>query len=283
MKKLFGLFLFAALIGLQSCTTIPQNEEGVAIHRTERDSSKIYEAVSGRMFTMFDVNIDYITVPMYQQKGNLAHVEVKSSDRATFGVDSIGYAYQPERGHGVSIIKNYRQFTSSDNFLDIVEDQVFEMQLSSIMKQTALKYTADSLLSYTPNFIAEVTEKLNTEFKKRGFNFQSIKFDLHEPAAIKNILEAKAKSLQEAEAAKAKATEAQSRQIVVEAEQKSRIAEATADLEVAKIEAQKSLVQNKTYTKEYLDYLKIYYWGEANCPPQTVIYSPAGSKLDFSK
>ena len=86
---LAGLILVATTLSSCSlvCTTIQQNCEGVAIHRTEKDSSKVYEPVSGRMFTFFDWNTDYIEIPMYQQKGSLAHEEVKTSDRSTEKVD----------------------------------------------------------------------------------------------------------------------------------------------------------------------------------------------------
>lgn len=281
-RNLFLVLVLGLAAFAQSCTTIPQNCEGVAIHRTATDSSKVYEKVSGRMFTFFDWNTDYVEIPTYQQKGSLPHVEVKTSDRSTFSIDSISYTYQTERGRGVDIIKNYRQFASNEDFLDLVEDQIFEIEMSSLLKNIGIKYSADSILSHTPTFTQEVTSRLNEVFHKRGFTFLNIKFDLHEPEAIKAILEAKSKSLQQAEAAKAEATKAQSRQIIVEAEAKSRIAEARADLEVAKIQVEKQKLEIATYTPQYLEYLRITAWGEAGCPPQTVFYN-GSNRVDLSK
>jgi len=151
MKKLLGILTICFMI---ACTTIQQNEEGVAIHRTETDSSKVYSSVKGRMFTFFDWNTDYIHIPMYQQKGTISSQEVKTSDRTTFTLDSIIYTYQPNRGHGQQITKQFRQFANNAEFLDMVEDQVFEITLRALMRDLTLKFTSDSLLSHTNNYVA---------------------------------------------------------------------------------------------------------------------------------
>lgn len=269
MKRVTILSLICLFVF--SCTTIQQNEEGVAIHRTERDSSKVYEAVKGRIFTVFDFNTDYVTVPMYQQKGRIRHIEMKTSDRSTFSIDSIEYTYTPIRGSGVTFIKSYRQFTGNDDFMDIIEKQTINLQVGIALSKIGANYSSDSVLTHTQTFKESITKELNRIFKdKQLFTFEDINFEVHEPAAIKAILEAKAKSFQEAEAAKAEATKAQSRQLVIEAEQKSRVAEAKADLEVATLQAQERRITTATYSKEYLDFLRITYWGEAKCPAQTV-------------
>lgn len=108
MKKF--KFLFLALLGLSllnSCMRPEPNYEGILMTEYGRNGIESFKPVTGAQWVAW-FGRELYEVPMWEQSGDPAVVEITAKDAGVFTVDPL-YTYTPIRGKGREIVFNYKK------------------------------------------------------------------------------------------------------------------------------------------------------------------------------
>jgi len=232
MKKMF--FLFCVIASLVGCNRPEPNYEGVLMTEYGRNGINSFKIVTGAQ-GILGPGSELYQVPMWEQAGDPAIVEITAKDAGVFTVDP-SYTYTPIRGKGAEIVFNYKNYRIQDpeTFFDNVEANVLNKRVTDAYREEARNYTTDSLMNNLGKFELSVQKRLKEEFKTKFFDLTTLTSGLKPPASMLKAVEDRNKAIQEANRVK---NELETSRML---------------LEKAKIDAETNKVQSVGLTKEIL-------------------------------
>ena len=104
MKKILAL----SFIALMACNRPEPNYEGVLMTEYGRNGINSFKIVTGAQ-GILGPGSELYQVPMWEQAGDPAVVEITAKDAGVFTVDP-SYTYTPIRGKGAEIVFNYKNY-----------------------------------------------------------------------------------------------------------------------------------------------------------------------------
>ena len=108
MKKILAL----SFIALMACNRPEPNYEGVLMTEYGRNGINSFKIVTGAQ-GILRPGSELYQVPMWEQAGDPAVVEITAKDAGVFTVDP-SYTYTPIRGKGAEIVFNYKNLQICD-------------------------------------------------------------------------------------------------------------------------------------------------------------------------
>lgn len=156
--------------------------------------------------------------PTYTQVKDYEPFYINAKDGSEFTVDPT-FSYYVDREMVPKMFRQYRK-----NLSDLENGYIRNVIMDSY-RIAANSFASDSLISHRQEFEAKVQKMLQDELRKEGFVYQQLTSNLSAPQSLKDAIDAKNKTTQEAYQAenklrKAKA-EAEARVIAAEAEKKA--------------------------------------------------------------
>lgn len=235
MKKF--KFLFLALLGLSllnSCMRPEPNYEGILMTEYGRNGIESFKPVTGAQWVAW-FGRELYEVPMWEQSGDPAVVEITAKDAGVFTVDPL-YTYTPIRGKGREIVFNYKNYNvnNPDTFFENIENNVLNKRVTDAYREEARNYTTDSLMNNLAKFEEAVQTRLTKEFENKFFNLTTLTSGLRPPKSMLKAVEDRNKAIQEANRVK---NELETSRML---------------LEKAKIDAETNRTQSGGLTKEIL-------------------------------
>ena len=232
MKKM--IILFSVIASLVGCNRPEPNYEGVLMTEYGRNDINSFKIVTGAQ-GILGPGSELYQVPMWEQAGAPAIVEITAKDAGVFTVDP-SYTYTPIRGKGAEIVFNYKNYRIQDpeTFFDNVEANVLNKRVTDAYREEARNYTTDSLMNNLGKFELSVQSRLKEEFKTKFFDLTTLTSGLKPPASMLKAVEDRNKAIQEANRVK---NELETSRML---------------LEKAKIDAETNKVQSVGITREIL-------------------------------
>ena len=154
--------------------------------------------------------------PIYTQVKDYDPFIVNAKDGSEFKVDPT-LSYYVDQNSVPQIFRQYRKT------LKELENGYLKNVIYDCYRLTANRFSSDSLMSNRGSFEEEVQERLETTLRKEGFIYQQLTSNITPPQSLKDAIDSKNRTIQEA----------------MQAENKVRQAEADAKIRRIKAETEK--------------------------------------------
>lgn len=202
MKTTNKLFTVLILFVLMSCNRPEPNYEGVLMTDYGRNGIESFKVVTGAQ-GILGPGSELYEVPMWEQKGDPASVEITTRDAGVFTVDPA-YTYSPIRGKGPNIVLEYKNYNvnNPNEFFDLVESNILDKRVTDAYREEARNYTTDSLMNNLANYETSVEKRLQVEFELKHFNVTTLTSGLKPPQSMITAVENRNKAIQEANTVK---------------------------------------------------------------------------------
>lgn len=232
MKNLFNILILCLL--LTSCNRPEPNYEGVLMTNYGRNGIESFKVVTGAQ-GILGPGSELYQVPMWEQTGDPAIVEISAKDAGIFTVDP-SYTYNPIRGQGPEIVLKYKNYNINDPdmFFELIENKVINKRVTDAYREEARGYTTDSLMNNLSQYETNVQKRLVEEFKSKHFELTTLTSGLKPPASMANAIENRNNAIQQAN------------------EVRNQLETSKMLLEKATIDAQTNRVSSEGLTKEIL-------------------------------
>jgi regulator of protease activity HflC (stomatin/prohibitin superfamily) len=237
MKKFLGFLGLLAItsILLTSCTTADSSEVALVVDQIGNDKGiPNVQMESGLIFYfpptqdvfMYPTSIQHKvwTASKDEDSPTDEHIDVTSSDGATFGLD-VSLNFQLNRQDAAKVFKKYR----------VEMDELINTRIRNVVRKhlldNSVNFASDSLLQHRNIYETGVNKSLNKEMEKEGFiNTTVTILKMQLPPSYKQAIETKIKVIQQTATIK-------SQTIQAEQEAQRRIAVAKGNFEAAQYDA----------------------------------------------
>lgn len=215
MKRILYLAMIALFaVTVTSCTIVDNSEIGLKYKKfAVTDQGKLEAAtVTGYVWYNPFTTAVY-TYPTYIQRIDYKPFTVNTKDGSTFTMDPV-LAYQLNRDRAVDVFTKYRKS------LEEIQNGYMGTCVYDAYRITANRYTADELVANRAKFEGEVRQMLDKSLGDEGFIVTEFTSQITPPESLQQTIEAKNKAVQDALRVEneIKATEANARKKVIEAE-----------------------------------------------------------------
>jgi hypothetical protein len=213
MKKiLLGVFLLTLMV--QSCTTADSAEVALIVDQIGNDKGVPNVQLASGFITYFPPTQDVFMYPTnVQHKVWTAdstedsptdeHIDVTSSDGATFGLD-VGINLQLERSAAPALFVKYR--VSMEELINTRVRNIVRKELLD----NAVNFASDSLLQHRNVYEANVTKSLTKSLAAEGFILNNIAvLKMAIPDSYRDAINRKIKVIQETATIKSKTIQAE--------------------------------------------------------------------------
>jgi regulator of protease activity HflC (stomatin/prohibitin superfamily) len=214
MKKLLlGLMVFLTLM-VSSCTTADSAEVALIVDQigNEKGTPNV-ELASGFIFYfpptqdvfMYPTSVQHKVWTAVVDEDSPAdeHIDVTSSDGATFGLD-VSINLQLQRARAAELFIKYRV-----DMEDLINTRVRTIVRKELL-DNAVSFASDSLLQHRNVYEANVTKSLTATLEKEGFllnNIAILKMDI--PDSYRKAINTKIKVIQETATIKSQTIQAE--------------------------------------------------------------------------
>lgn len=156
--------------------------------------------------------------PVYTQVKDYDPFKVNAKDGSEFTVDPT-FSYYVDQNKVTSIFRQYRRN------LDEIEDGYLRNVVFNCYRDITNTYLSDSLISNRPQFEGQVQAAITKELQKDGFIPQQLTSNLEAPQSLKDAIDAKNRTTQEARQAenRLRKAKAEAEQKVIEAEAEKKV------------------------------------------------------------
>lgn len=156
--------------------------------------------------------------PTYVQTKNYEPFTVNAKDGSEFTVDPI-FSYQVIPSKVPQIFTQYRRP------LDEIEDTYLRNVIYDSYRIVANRYPSDSLISNRQEFEVQVQNMLQDSLSKEGFHFKQLTSNMVAPQSLKDAIDSKNKTIQEAQQAenKIRQAEANAKALLIAAEAEKKV------------------------------------------------------------
>lgn len=233
MKKLLLLGLLA--VGMTSCTTADSSEVALVVDQIGNDKGvPNIQMESGFIFYfpptqdvfMYPTSIQHKvwTAAEDEDSPTDEHIDVTSSDGATFGLD-VSINFQLDRTKAADIFRKYR----------VDMDELTNTRIRTIVRKELLdnsvSFASDSLLQHRNLYEIEVTKSLTKSLAKEGFILNNIAvLKMEVPKSYRDAINLKIKVIQET-------ATVNSQTIKAEAQARQKVATVKGNFEAAQYDA----------------------------------------------
>jgi regulator of protease activity HflC (stomatin/prohibitin superfamily) len=202
MKKVLGLLGLVIALSVTSCTTADSSEVALVVDQIGNDKGvPNIEMASGFIFYfpptqdvfMYPTSVQHKvwTATADEDSPTDEHIDVTSSDGATFGLD-VSINLQLQRARAADLFIKYR--VGMD---DLINSRVRTIVRKELL-DNAVSFASDSLLQHRNIYEANVTKTLTASLEKEGFTLNNIAvLKMALPASYKKAIERKIAVLQE--------------------------------------------------------------------------------------
>jgi regulator of protease activity HflC (stomatin/prohibitin superfamily) len=194
MKKLF--FIIVAAATMAACNPVMPNFEGVLMQNYGRNGMQDFSIVTGTQ-GMLGPGTELYQVPMYEQTADPTQVTITAKDAGVFTVDP-SFTYEAVRGKGIDIVFNYKH-TGFDDNMDNLENMILNPIVINAFREEARNFTTDSLMNNLNMFESRVQDRLKQEFEGKFFKLNSLTSGLTPPTSMAQAIEARNNQKQMAE------------------------------------------------------------------------------------
>lgn len=237
------ILLFASLIALQSCTIVDSSEVGVVVDQIGTDKGEPHVEIKSGFIFYFPPTQDVFKYPtsvqhkvwtadLNEDSPTDEHIDVTSSDGATFGLD-VALNFQMKRDMAGVIFKKYR----------VDMDEMVKTRIKTIVRKdlldNAVLFASDSLLQHRNKYENAVSKSLTKSLDTEGYvlnNIAIIKMAI--PESYRKAIELKIRVIQET-------ATVNSQTIKAEAMARQKVATAKGDFESAQYEAQTKQIMSQ--------------------------------------
>jgi regulator of protease activity HflC (stomatin/prohibitin superfamily) len=214
MKKLLGLLGLVLLMSVTSCTTADSAEVALVVDQIGNDKGvPNIQMASGFIFYFPPTQDVYMYPTSVQHKVWTAnveedsptdeHIDVTSSDGATFGLD-VALNLQLQRERAKDLFIKYRI-----EMPDLIETRVRTIVRKELLDNATL-FASDSLLQHRNIYEANVSKTLAVALDKEGFTLTNIAIlKMALPPSYKQAIERKIAVLQETATIKSQTVQAE--------------------------------------------------------------------------
>jgi regulator of protease activity HflC (stomatin/prohibitin superfamily) len=202
MKKVLGLLGLVIALSVTSCTTADSSEVALVVDQIGNDKGvPNIEMASGFIFYfpptqdvfMYPTSVQHKvwTATADEDSPTDEHIDVTSSDGATFGLD-VSINLQLQRARAADLFIKYRV-----DMEDLINSRVRTIVRKELL-DNAVNFASDSLLQHRNIYEANVTKTLTASLEKEGFTLNNIAvLKMALPASYKKAIERKIAVLQE--------------------------------------------------------------------------------------
>lgn len=214
MKKVLGLLGLVAAMSVTSCTTADSAEVALVVDQIGNDKgTPNIEMASGFIFYfpptqdvyMYPTSVQHKvwTAALDEDSPTDEHIDVTSSDGATFGLD-VAINLQLQREAAPALFTKYR----------VEMDELINTRVRNIVRKelldNAVDFASDSLLQHRNVYEANVTKTLTKSLAAEGFNLNNIAIlKMAIPASYKKAIENKIRVIQETATIKSQTIQAE--------------------------------------------------------------------------
>lgn len=185
MKKLiYFIFALAILVSFSSCSRVDPNHVGVQMVNYGKNGKSDYTLQKGLVWTVLP-GTKLFEIPTWEQKGEFTEensegdeiqkiIHLKSSDNTEFST-RITYSYCIVEESAVDVVFNNSHLGSGSDFLEKLEDNVLEVRIYDILKETSREFSTDYLMSQGGSLRYEDTVEIlvTNKFKEIGIKLIS--------------------------------------------------------------------------------------------------------------
>lgn len=218
---IFGIALVAVLLFLQFLISVERVDAGsvgirVNLVGDNKGVDDITE-VTGWVFYMPLLTAIY-EFPIYTQVKDYEPFKVNAKDGSEFSVDPT-FSYYVDRAAVPKIFQQYRRN------LQELENGYIRNVIYDSYRIIANQYPSDSLISNRVQFENRVQDMLQTTLRQEGFIFQQLTSNLVAPQSLRDAIDAKNKTTQEAIQSenKLRKTEAEAKAKIIDAEAEKKV------------------------------------------------------------
>jgi regulator of protease activity HflC (stomatin/prohibitin superfamily) len=187
-----NLLIILSLCALVSCTRIDAGHEGILVKQYGTDKGvQNVSLVTGRVWYN-PWTEDVFEFPTFVQTADYEAFSVNAKDGSIFDVDPM-VSYHVMPGQSPSIFGKYRKD------IEEIQQSVLLNYVKDAFKNVFNTYTTDSILSQRQAFDNAVTALLKAELEKEGFTIDQLTFGMKYPESITAAINAKNKSIQDAQ------------------------------------------------------------------------------------
>lgn len=214
MKKVLGLLGLVVAMSVTSCTTADSAEVALVVDQIGNDKgTPNIEMASGFIFYfpptqdvyMYPTSVQHKvwTAALDEDSPTDEHIDVTSSDGATFGLD-VAINLQLQREAAPTLFTKYR----------VEMDELINTRVRNIVRKelldNAVNFASDSLLQHRNIYEANVTTTLTKSLAAEGFNLNNIAIlKMAIPASYKKAIETKIRVIQETATIKSQTLQAE--------------------------------------------------------------------------
>ena len=185
MKKLiYFIFALAILVSFSSCSRVDPNHVGVQMVNYGKNGKSDYTLQKGLVWTVLP-GTKLFEIPTWEQKGEFTEensegdeiqkvIHLKSSDNTEFST-RITYSYCIVEESAVDVVFNNSHLGSGSDFLEKLENNVLEVRIYDILKETSREFSTDYLMSQGGSLRYEDTVEIlvTNKFKEIGIKLIS--------------------------------------------------------------------------------------------------------------
>jgi len=214
--------MMIGMINLTGCSRVEPNHEAVKMINWGKNGIEDLVEVKGLVPLNPFTGEKLYQVPMWETSGGFDNGDILAKDAGEFSI-SPRYQYSPMRSKGKHIVYNFKDISGNENHisLDEVELKILNVVVFNAYREIARSYTTDELMSNLQGYEEKVEKRLKEEFEEKGFVLLSLTSSLDPPDSMKKAVEARNESIQNAR-------------------------KAENDLEIARMEQQKALIERET-------------------------------------
>lgn len=207
---------------LTACSRVEPNHEAVKMVNWGKNGMHDLIEVKGLVPLNPFTGEKLYQVPMWETSGGFDNGDILAKDAGEFTI-SPRYQYSPMRTRGKNIVYNFKDISGNENLisLDEIELKILNVIVFNAYREIARSYTTDGLMSNLQGYEEKVEKRLIEEFEKKGFVLLSLTSSLNPPQSMKKAIEARNESIQNAR-------------------------KAENDLEIARMEQQKAIIERET-------------------------------------
>ena len=214
MKKVLGLLALVVAMSVTSCTTADSAEVALVVDQIGNDKgTPNIEMASGFIFYfpptqdvyMYPTSVQHKvwTAALDEDSPTDEHIDVTSSDGATFGLD-VAINLQLQREAAPDLFTKYR----------VEMDELINTRVRNIVRKelldNAVNFASDSLLQHRNVYEANVTKTLSKSLATEGFILNNIAIlKMAIPASYKKAIENKIRVIQETATIKSQTIQAE--------------------------------------------------------------------------
>jgi regulator of protease activity HflC (stomatin/prohibitin superfamily) len=214
MKKVLALLGLVLAMSFTSCTTADSAEVALVVDQIGNDKgTPNIEMASGFIFYfpptqdvyMYPTSVQHKvwTAALDEDSPTDEHIDVTSSDGATFGLD-VAINLQLVRTAAPALFTKYR----------VGMDELINTRVRNIVRKelldNAVNFASDSLLQHRNVYEANVTNTLTKSLAAEGFNLNNIAIlKMAIPASYKKAIETKIRVIQETATIKSQTLQAE--------------------------------------------------------------------------